>query len=306
MRGCSAAGPFEAGFSGGGAQKNIVAGLGCSDPSKVELPGGVDTMVAEAIMGAACGIELPRTEDGKFISLLDECGGHTKEYHNHEKLICLYDATADGHSAKVGEAADDKKTPIYGKYEATGVLPLLDACGGHFGVTPDSDGASVYHYHVQDKAPFIVGCFGPNDDGSLVTVAQCRTFYTGCGDGDEVTFALKDGKSVTYDLWCPCFDADGSNMATKALAVFGTDSTATDATTAAAAATTTAAAAATTTAADATTAAAATTTAAAAATTTAAAAATAGGGSVPKNSAAATLASASVILASVTAGVLAF
>jgi len=221
-------GPFEAGISGGGAQDFIVSGLGCKDPSVVEMPGGVDTKIAEEIMGAACGIELPRTENGEFISLLDECGGHTKEYHNHERLICLYDAKATGHSTKVGEAADDEKTPIYGMYETTGVLPLLDACGGHFGVTPDSGGESVYHHHVQDKAPFIVGCFGPNDQGGLVTVEQCRSYYTGCGDGDEVTFPLKDGESVTYDLWCPCYDADGSNMGTKALPVFGTSSGGTD------------------------------------------------------------------------------
>ena len=162
--------------------------------------------------------------------ILHQCGGHTRDYHNHERLICLYDDKADGHSTKVGEAmraahvtADQA---IYGKYETAAdgvhIAPLLDACGGHFGVTPDSGGKEVYHYHVQDKAPFIVGCFGPNDEGGLVTVAQCRSYYTGCGDGDEETFPLKDGKSVTYDFWCPCYDGDGSNMGTKELAIFAT------------------------------------------------------------------------------------
>ena len=39
--------------------------------------------------------------------------------------------------------------------------PVLDSCNGHFGVTPDSNGQVVYHYHVTDGAPFTVGCFGP-------------------------------------------------------------------------------------------------------------------------------------------------
>lgn len=52
---------------------------------------------------------------------------------------------------------------LYGKWEDydSRELPLLDACGGHFGATPDSALAEVYHYHVQDAPPFTVGCFGP-------------------------------------------------------------------------------------------------------------------------------------------------
>ena len=36
-------------------------------------------------------------------SLIDECGGHTNEYHFHERMACLFKAEG-GHSAKVGEA----------------------------------------------------------------------------------------------------------------------------------------------------------------------------------------------------------
>ncbi len=35
------------------------------------------------------------------MSLLDECGGHTREYHFHERLSCLYDGATGGHSPKV-------------------------------------------------------------------------------------------------------------------------------------------------------------------------------------------------------------
>ena len=34
----------------------------------------------------------------------------------------------------------------------------------------------------------MVGCFGPNDDQSLVTVQQCRDFYTGCDDSSTASF----------------------------------------------------------------------------------------------------------------------
>tara|TARA_B110001452_G_scaffold5301_1_gene4956 strand:+ start:699 stop:908 length:210 start_codon:yes stop_codon:yes gene_type:complete len=68
------------------------------------------------------------------VSLLDECGGHTQQYHFHERLSCLYEEVG-GHSPRIGTMSDG--TPLYGKWEnfATGELPLLDACGGPFGVT---------------------------------------------------------------------------------------------------------------------------------------------------------------------------
>ena len=126
---------------------------------------------------------------------------------------------------------------IYGKWEVqptdandptTGILPVLDTCGGQFGVTPDSSGASVYHYQVQDQPPvsfqwknpdfllknpdflltnvdfitkFTVGCFGPAADGSgPVTLEGCRALYSECGDGDTVTVTTPAG-SKEYDLW---------------------------------------------------------------------------------------------------------
>lgn len=206
-------------------QNSNLEGLGCKDGNDGHVAGGIDTHTAEQMVAYQCDIELPRTEGGKYISLLDECGGHTKEYHFHERLSCLYDVNAAGHSAKVGESMDG--VGIYGKWEdeATSTVPLLDACGGHIGFNPDTVNDKVYHYHVQEKAPFTVGCAGPNDDGSLVTVAECREFYSGCGDGDEQKLITKDG-TVVYDLWCPCFDANGNNFGTIVeLAVFGTSAT---------------------------------------------------------------------------------
>ena len=68
------------------------------------VDGGIDTMTAEKKIAFACDVVLPRWEGDKYISILDQCGGHTKDYHNHEKLICLYDVDAEGHSSRVGTA----------------------------------------------------------------------------------------------------------------------------------------------------------------------------------------------------------
>jgi hypothetical protein len=204
-------GPFEAGFSS--MQNFILEGLGCSDGELGHVAGGIDTATAEKMVATQCGIILPRTDaNGLRVSLLDECGGHTREYHFHERLRCLY--TDDvSHSPKLGEGNDGKA--IYGKYEGSYQVPLLDACGGHWGSTPESKVEMVYHYHVQDQAPFIIGCYGPNDDQSLVTVEQCRELYPGCNG--QPTF-LSTG--VNYEHWCPCFDGMGSNSGTAPLPVF--------------------------------------------------------------------------------------
>ena len=214
-------GPFEAGF--GETQANILKTLGCTDANVKDayLEGGIDTHLSEQMVAAACKVTLPRTVDDTYISLIDECGGHTKEYHFHERLSCLYKEEGK-HSTQVGKAMDDKF--LYGKWEdySTDTLPKLDACGGHFGVTPDSNGKSVYHYHVQTSAPFTIGCFGPakNDAGeeTLVTLKQCRAMYGGC-TSDTKSLVSTSG-TVEYKYWCPCYDADGSTVATKELAVF--------------------------------------------------------------------------------------
>ena len=215
-------GPFEAGF--GAQQKDILKGLGCTDSNVASayIDGGIDTHTAESMVAVACGVTLPRVDsEGDYISLIDECGGHTRDYHFHERMTCLYEEKGT-HSTQVGEAMDYKG--LYGKWEdySKKLLPLLDACGGHFGVTPDSDGKKVYHYHIQDKAPFSIGCFGPdkNDAGeeTLVTLEKCRSLYSGCSSSPK---SIKDASgNRDYRLWCPCYDNDGSNVANVEKAVF--------------------------------------------------------------------------------------
>jgi len=192
-------GPFEAGFD------SAVPGMSCLGSSKVD--GGVDTNLAEKIVGRICGNAFTGT-------ILDDCGGHATPYHYHERLWCLTSTdAATGHAMRIGTALDGHG--IYGNHTATSsagslIYPTdLDACGGRVGVTPDSNGASVYYYMMQSKAPFTVGCFG--DKASYpVTVQQCRSLYSECGD-DKTTLATDTG-NVVYDLDCPCFDSSGSNV----------------------------------------------------------------------------------------------
>ena len=141
-------GLFENGF--GAAQNNILAALGCANPADGHVGAGFDTVFAESMIARQCGIELPRFDGDEYVSLLDLCGGHTNEYHFHERLSCLYDVEP-GHSPLLGLLTDG--SAIYGTYEDTDEeAGGLDACGAHFGPTPDSDGEAVYHYHVQEKA----------------------------------------------------------------------------------------------------------------------------------------------------------
>jgi hypothetical protein len=82
--------------------------------------GGLDTFLAEQMVAYQCGIILPRIENGVRMSLLDSCGGHTKDYHLHERLRCLYTDTGT-HSTRVGDMNDGKG--LYGKYEDAAKVP---------------------------------------------------------------------------------------------------------------------------------------------------------------------------------------
>jgi hypothetical protein len=209
-------GPFEAGFSE--QQKSIIEGWGCTDASVAyDTAGGLDLGIATRKTAAACNIQLPRLEGSTYYGIVGPCGGHTSDYHFHMGFSCLY-SESGAHSTAIGDVAQWK---IYGKWEdySNNKLPLLDACGAHFGATPDSGGATVYHYHVQDKAPFSVGCLGPTADNKLVGVATCRALYGKCSNDAEtltvVTSLGSDTPAVTetiaYTRDCPCWDANGLN-----------------------------------------------------------------------------------------------
>ena len=219
-------GPYENGF--GARQDGIIGALGCSSASLGYVDGGLDTHTAEQMVAHQCGIALPRTEGGRYIGMLDEGGGHGGGdfYHFHERLTDLWrNDAATGHSTQAGKeaasSADGATHLLYGKWEnaSTQELLKLDACGGHFGATPDSGCQVVYHYHVQDRAPFTFGCFGPDADASgneqLVTLEKCRSLYAAeCSSATNLVTVktARNPDGVQYRKWCPCFDGVGSSV----------------------------------------------------------------------------------------------
>ena len=84
-------------------QADILVAMGCSSKAanSMDIPGGIDTATTERAIAYICDIELPRIEDDQYYGLVDSCGGHTQEYHFHERFDCLYDDASGGHSPQV-------------------------------------------------------------------------------------------------------------------------------------------------------------------------------------------------------------
>lgn len=176
----------------------LVPGMRCLGQNVV--PGGIDTNLAEHMVEYFC--------NGQEISALDGCGGHAMPYHYHERMQCLYESDPrTGHSTRIGTAADGNG--IYGRFIDGGVEPTdLDACGGRFGVTPDSNGQVVYYYPVTSAAPFVLACYGP-----VNSVQECRDLYPAtCGATAEVVEVTTMYGTGLYTLDCPCFDENESNV----------------------------------------------------------------------------------------------
>ena len=209
---------FEAGFSS--QQDAVISGWGCSTPSLLyDSTGGLDIGLMESKVRKVCYNSAKNSfpnvlADSSYRGTVGPCGGHTSDYHFHGRYHCLYSQSGT-HSTAIGDVGPYR---MYGKWEdfTNKKLPHLDACGAHIGTNPDSPTTAVYHYHVQDRAPYGVGCYG--DGTNLMTVSACRALYSTCGDFEE-TFSnmpQPDGtlKSFAYDRDCPCFDANGLNTGT--------------------------------------------------------------------------------------------
>lgn len=94
------------------------------------------------------------------VGSLDECQGHpdnSSMYHYHTEP---YSISYDDDNL-IGVMRDGYF--IYGRKDMNGTIPTnLDSNGGHMGVTPYSNGVSVYHYHLTQQS-------GTNTAGSPVT-----------------------------------------------------------------------------------------------------------------------------------------
>ena len=203
-------GPFDAGFME--PQNDIITTWGCSDPSVAHGNGGYDLAYETNKVASVCGINFPRIESStsEYYGIVGACGGHTGDYHFHGGFEC-FETNSGTHSKKVGVAGNAN---VYGRWEdyAANKYPYLDACGGHFGFTPESPSTAVYHYHIQRDPPFTIGCYGPSSSNGLVTVSDCRALYTECSG--TVATETWGGQTHTYMKDCPCFDANGLNYGT--------------------------------------------------------------------------------------------
>ena len=92
------------------------------------------------------------TEAGSF----DRCGGHPAPggvYHFHGEPYAISSDDAN----LIGVLRDGYF--VYGRRDADGSLPTLDARGGHVGTTPDS-ATPVYHYHLNLQTSSNAGTAG--------------------------------------------------------------------------------------------------------------------------------------------------
>lgn len=203
-------GPFDAGFME--PQNDIITAWGCSDPSVAHGNGSYDLAYETNKVASECGISFPRIESStnEYYGIVGACGGHTGDYHFHGGFEC-FETNSGTHSKKVGVAGNSN---VYGRWEdyTANKYPYLDACGGHFGFTPESPSTAVYHYHIQRDPPFTIGCYGPSSSGGLVSVSDCRALYPECSG--TVATETWGGKTHTYMKDCPCFDANGLNYGT--------------------------------------------------------------------------------------------
>lgn len=169
---------------------------------------GTDVYMCEKRLEYLCGTSRLTTT-----MFMDDCGGHAAPYHYHCHMKCE-NATSAGHSLLVGVLLDGRG--LYGAFESAGsVRPTnLDACGGHFGPVPATTvggvvypaAANVYHYHVQDVAPFTAGCFGPVNN-----LTHAKSLYSTCSAA-PVSYCTSAGLYANYTLDCPVFRHGNETM----------------------------------------------------------------------------------------------
>lgn len=181
--GMSVYGPLDAGFSPSTGFQI------CQAPAAAQgyCPAGTDVDMCLASLQNNCGTA--NAAPGGFASM---CGNHASPSHYHTLQSCDYDSTSSvTHSTLLSVVMDGRG--LYGKWEGAGQLPVLDACGGHFGPVPavslptnaneygDTSypaASNVYHYHVSDEAPFFLGCYGP-----VSSLGQAKALYPSCAAG---------------------------------------------------------------------------------------------------------------------------
>jgi hypothetical protein len=154
--------PCHEDYTGAIQNPNFIA----SHTHTFDFPTAPDT-AATAMMGAVVGMAVdgvgifanfaaPGDDIYTEAATFDRCGGHPQMagmYHYHSEPLAI----SNDDSRLVGVLRDGY--PIYGRRDADGSLPTLDAQGGHTGTTPHST-TPVYHYHVNEQTSTNPGTLG--------------------------------------------------------------------------------------------------------------------------------------------------
>ncbi len=111
----------------------------------------------------------------QIVETFDYAGAHNgpSGYHYHIEAYDVPENTVLSFDDErlVGIMADGFL--LYGRKEMDGSYPTdLDASGGHFGVTPHSNGVEIYHYHIVNEYYFgtIVALFAGDLQGTPSTI----------------------------------------------------------------------------------------------------------------------------------------
>ncbi len=135
-----------------------------------------------AIGIAVTGAPIFNDEEGPNVALdlqtaggLDYAGGHNgpSGYHYHLEAADVPENTTLSYDDEqlIGIMADGFL--LYGRTEMDGSYPTdLDASGGHYGVTPHSDGEEIYHYHIINEyyISSLIMLFGGDLQGTPNTI----------------------------------------------------------------------------------------------------------------------------------------
>lgn len=153
----------------------------------IQFPAAPDTashpMMGSAVVGLAVnGVPIygnfaaPGDDIFKEAMTFDKCHGHPQmqgAYHYHAEPHAI----SNDDAAFIGVMRDGY--PIYGRKDKDGSYPALDAFGGHTGVTADSGGAAVYHYHVNEQTSTSPGTAGQKQ--WFLTTGTFRGTPAACG-----------------------------------------------------------------------------------------------------------------------------
>lgn len=160
------------------------------NPIMADSPRSLGTVakVGLGIDGVPIFADAPSVLDRNHMPALDICGGHVDPggwYHWHATATDINTVfETDGVAADCVNVSQDQTAlfgyafdgfAMYGSLEADGTKPIgLDACGGHVGMTAESD-EPVYHYHASETFPNLPPC--------LVGVVAQNNFTTTAAQG---------------------------------------------------------------------------------------------------------------------------